>query len=382
MSLHAALGRTLREPAVAKDAVPPFDNSGMDGYAVRYADCSTVPVALKIVETILAGSLPEKNVEPGSCAAIMTGAPLPPGADTIVQVEWTESAGPGLVRICRIPKKGQHIRLKGKDGKPGEHTVESGTVISPFVLGMLAAAGMENVAVGQLPRVTVVATGDELHTEGGLLPYGKIRDINGPALMAQVKTAGGQALGPYYVGDEASSILKTLSIACSGSDIVIVSGGVSMGQHDLVKDVLDDMGAEKKFWRVRQRPGGPMAFSMLGECAIFGLPGNPVSAAVCFDQYVRPYIGTMLQRSRTDRPRMTATLSKPISKKAGLHYFVRGTVRPTGSGQLTVCDSGPQASNQYSSLARANCIIHVAEDAGNLPSGTLVEIEPLRDIVI
>ena len=377
MPVAGSLGRTLRGSVHAGDDLPPFDNSAMDGYAVRVSDCAALPVELRIQETITAGRLPQRAVVQGTCASIMTGAPVPEGADAIVPVEWTAPAGPDRVRINRVPARGMYVRRAGQDAARGTCAVAEGAVITPQILGMIAAAGAHEVEVSRLPRVAIVATGDELHTKRGPLPRGKIRDINGPLLAALVQTAGALPHGPYYAQDNAASLRTVLARASRGCDVLLVSGGVSVGAHDLVKDILREMGLVLQFWRVRQRPGGPLAFGLLDGCAVFGLPGNPVSSAVCFDQYVRLFLAAMLQRSDVHRPRLRATLVAETQKNPGLHWFVRGFCRVGEDGRLAVRDTGPQASNLFSSMARANCIIHLEEAMERAPAGTAVTIEPL-----
>ena len=371
-----SLGRTLRAPVYAADDLPAFDNSAMDGFAVRWKDCQALPVTLRVAETITAGQLPSKALQENACAAILTGAPMPTGADTVVPIEWTEEAAPSQVRIGRAPAQGTYVRRTGQDASKGDRVCEAGVVITPPVLGMIAAAGVDEVMVSSLPRIAVVTTGDEIHTTPGRLPRGKIRDISGVALAAQATAAGATPIGPFHARDHVSSIQQAIEAALEKSDLLLVAGGVSVGERDLVKAVLDDMGLTMQFWRVRQRPGGPLAFGLLGGRAVFGLPGNPVSSAVCFDQYVRPFVAAMLGRNQLRRPRLRAVLSKDTPKKSGLHFFSRGVYCSGADGRLMVRDTGPQASNLYSSLVRANCIIHLEEEVTAARAGATVEIEP------
>ena len=376
VSLVESLGRTLGESVCAGDDIPPFDNSAMDGYAVRHADCQNIPALLGIGDVITAGQLALTDVESGSCASIMTGAPMPIGADTVIPVEWTTRVTPQQVRIDRAPPQGTYVRRAGADVRSGQVVVERGIVITPPVLGMLSGVGAHEVVVSRRPRVAVISTGDEVFRGAGPLPRGKIRDINGPALAAQVVEAGGEPIGPMHTRDSLAEVRKVVQSALGKSDILLISGGVSVGQHDYVKMVLDSMGFEMLFWRVRQRPGGPLAFGMLGGCAVFGLPGNPVSSSVCFDQYARPYIAALLGRQQVRRARYRATLEVPTPKKSGLHYFVRGIYGAGQDGLLTVQDTGGQASNRYTSMALANCLIHLEEDVSSTHAGDQVTIEP------
>ncbi len=372
-----AVGRTLAEAIRSRDDIPPFDNSAMDGYAVRSADLQSLPVSLPIIEDIPAGTFPQKTVEPGACSRIMTGAPFPEGADAVVPVEWTEAGEAGRVQFNRAPEPGEHVRAAGQDVRNGERVFEPGQVITPPMVGMLTTLGYPTVEVAQRPRVAVISTGDELVDPSEALGPGKIRDSNGPALAAQVVSAGGEALPPIRASDTPESI-RAIVEAALDADVLLFSGGVSVGSYDFVKQVLDEMGMELLFWKVRQRPGKPLAFGLLQGRRVFGLPGNPVSSAICFEQYVRPALAKMLGRRALLRPRYNARLDAPTPKKAGLHYFARGRASFDEAGCLRVRDTGPQASNLYSSMVKANCLFHLPEALEDPPAGTVVQVEWLE----
>ena len=374
--LSKALGRTARTAVCVPSALPPFASSAMDGFAVRWDDCQVLPATLPVAGTIPAGAVPTLTIESGTCAAIMTGAVMPEGADTVIPVEWTTRLETRTVRIERAVRAGMYVRPAGQDAEKGEAVVEAGTVLTPGRIGMAAAAGAEELCVARRPTVGLVITGDELSREPGPLPLGKIRDINGPGLSAQVHEAGATVSGVHYAADNPGQTEAALEGALKVCDVLCVSGGVSMGEHDVVKDVLHRMGLAMLFWRVRQRPGGPLAFGVLDGRPVFGLPGNPVSAAVCFDQYVRPLIASMLGRPSATRPRLRAVLRAPTPKKPGLHFYTRGIYAQGKGGGLEVRDTGPQGSNLYSSMARANCFIHLPEEMDAAPVGTRVSIEP------
>ncbi len=369
-----AVGRTLAEAIRSRDDIPPFDNSAMDGYAVRSADLQSVPVSLPIIEDIPAGTFPQKTVEPGVCSRIMTGAPFPEGADAVVPVEWTEAGEGGRVRFNRAPEPGAHVRAAGQDVRNGERVFEPGQVVTPPMIGMLTTLGYPTVEVTRRPRVAVISTGDELVDPSEALGPGKIRDSNGPALAAQVVSAGGEALPPFRAADTPESIRAHVEAALE-ADVLLFSGGVSVGSYDFVKQVLDEMGMELFFWKVRQRPGKPLAFGLLQGRRVFGLPGNPVSSAICFEQYVRPALAKMLGRRALLRPRHAARLDAPTPKKPGLHYFARGIASFDDEGGLRVRDTGPQASNLYSSMVKANCLFHLPEALEDPPAGTVVQVE-------
>ncbi len=369
-----ALGRTLAQPIRSRDNIPPFDNSAMDGYAVRTDDLHTLPATLRVTEDIPAGAFPQKTVAPGACARIMTGAPFPEGADAVAPVEWTEAAEDGTVQFNQAPTPGQHVRTAGEDILEGELVFEPGQLITPPAIGMLTTLGYPEVDVARRPRVAVISTGDELVDPSEDLRPGKIRDSNGPALAAQVFSAGGEALPPFHAHDDEQSI-RTVVEQALDADVLLFSGGVSVGDYDFVKQVLDEMGMELLFWKVRQRPGKPLAFGLLQGRFIFGLPGNPVSSAICFEQYVRPALAKMLGRRELLRPRHAARLDAPTPKKPGLHYFARGRAFFDDAGSLRVRDTGPQASNLYSSMVKANCLFHMPEVMENPPVGAIVHVE-------
>ena len=371
---NEAVGRTLAEAIRSHDNIPPFDNSAMDGYAVRSADLQSLPVLLSVIEDIPAGTFPQQTVVPGTCARIMTGAPFPEGADAVAPVEWTEAGEDGQVRFNRAPQPREHVRDAGQDVKAGELVFASGQVVTPPVVGMMMTLGYPTVAVAQRPRVAVISTGDELVDASEALGPGKIRDSNGPALAAQVVSAGGEALPPFHARDNPESICAVVKAALD-ADVLLFSGGVSVGSYDFVKQVLDEMGMELLFWKVRQRPGKPLAFGLLQGRRVFGLPGNPVSSSICFEQYVRPALAKMLGRRTLLRPRHAARLSAPTPKKPGLHYFARGIASFDDAGRLRVRDTGPQASNLYSSMVKANCFFHMPEAMEDPPINTPVEVE-------
>ena len=371
--LYEALGRTLAESAESREAIPPFDNAQMDGFAVQATDLTHAPARLRVTSDVPAGVAPEVDVRPGTCARIMTGAPIPPGADAVVPVEWTEADGTD-VRFNRSVEAGTYVRRAGEDVRPGEQVFVAGEVVTPPVIGMLAALGFSDVRVRVPPRVAVIATGDELVEAAETPGPGQIRNANGPALAAQVRTAGALPLPPDVARDTEKDTRRAIEQALE-ADVVVLSGGISMGERDVVQRVLRAMGAELLFWKVRQRPGKPLAFGLLGGRPVFALPGNPVSSAMGFEQYVRPALAKMLRRMSVLRPLYPATLAEPVAKKAGLHHFVRGRAAFTSDGALHVRPTGPQASNLYASVVRADCVIHLPEAMADPQPGTPVQIE-------
>jgi molybdopterin molybdotransferase len=374
VGLAGALGYTLAEGVESRDNIPPFDNSAMDGFAVRSADLAALPATLRVVDEIPAGSSPRVPVEAGTCARIMTGAPFPDGADAVAPVEWTTPAEAGAVVFNRAPQPGEHVRRAGRDVYAGQQVFAPGQVITPPVVGMLATLGVPEVLVARPPSVAVMATGDELVGPADTPGPGQIRNSNGPALAAQVATTGAEALPPLLARDDKADIEAVVRQALE-ADVLVLSGGVSVGDYDYVKEVLDAQGLELIFWKVRQRPGKPLAFGLLRGKPVFGLPGNPVSSAMCFEQYVRPALAQMLGRRVVVRPRHPAVLDAPVPKVGGLHYFARGRAAFGDDGLLHAEDTGPQGSNIYSSVVQANCIIHMPPEMENPPAGTRVEVE-------
>jgi molybdopterin molybdotransferase len=257
----------------------------------------------------------------------------------------------------------------------GALVFESGQIATPPVIGMLAALGVAEVAVHRIPNVAVVTTGDEIVAADTVPGPGQIRDANGPALAAQVRDAGGAPLDPLHAADTEADLHRALDSALAASDVLVLSGGVSMGAHDLVRRVLDARGWQPIFWRVRQRPGKPLAFGVLDGRPVFGLPGNPVSSSVCFEQYVRPLLAAMLGRPVREPVVVPAVLEDSIRKDAGLHHFVRGFARADTGGRLLVRPTGSQGSNLYTSIVRADGLIHLPEALQDPEAGTMVSFE-------
>jgi molybdopterin molybdotransferase len=375
--LEEALGRTLSGPVVANEDIPPFASSAMDGFAVRSADLLLgADRVLRISDHIAAGTASPRPLEPGCAAAIMTGAVVPPGADAIIPVERVAARIADGVRFDMVPEPGKHIRPAAEDILRGSEVFRGGERITPPILGMLATLGIDPVPVRRRPVVRVISTGDEIVTPNSQPGPGQIRNSNGPALCAQVREAGGECPGYDHALDTPDAIRACIE-AGADADILVFSGGVSMGEHDHVRTVLEDMGGHLHFWQVRQRPGKPLAFGELGRQLVLGLPGNPVSSAMCFEIYVRPLIERMVGCSPSSAVPLTACLERAMPKVENLHYFARGLAWLDAEGTLKVEDSGPQGSNLYSSVVRANCIIHLPAGTARVDAGSRVEIQIL-----
>ena len=377
--LARALGRTLALDIKAREDIPPFTKATMDGYAVRAADTRRSPAApatfdaveLEVLEDLAAGRFSRKTVGAGQAVRIMTGAPLPGGADAVVMVEDTAKAG-GKVKIWREVKPGDNIGLAGEDLKKGETAVERGALIGPPEIGMLAAAGLARVMVTRRPRLAIIATGDEIVEPGAKKKPGQIRNSNGPALTALAVQAGAEAAYLGIARDKNASLVSGLARA-KGADILVLTGGVSVGDYDLVKAELERSGVKPVFWQVRIKPGKPAFFGIRRRQLVFGLPGNPASAMVTFHLFVRPAIDLLLGRAVPGPEAATAVLDETVDLKPGRTQFLRG--RFVGRGPvLKVAPYEDQRSGVLRSMARSRVLIVVPADVSCLEKGRDVEI--------
>jgi len=372
VGLLDALGGVLTEDATADRDVPPFRNSAMDGYAVRGADVARDGVTLRVVGAVAAGSLPERAVETGQAMRIMTGAPMPEGADTVVRVEDTDN-GTSVVTIIKATGKGVAVRQAGEDLRRGEVVLARGTVLRHPEIGVLASIGRAKVNVVRRPNIAVLSTGDELVDIDEEPGPGKIRDANRYSLAAAVRATGCAAFELGIARDSADDLRHALGNAAFG-DLVVTSGGVSVGDHDHVKPVVDAMG-QMDFWSIALRPGRPLAFGELrtkrGSVPIFGLPGNPVSALLTFELFVRPALLKMSGRTKLHRPRVQARLLDRVDKPVGLRMFARG-IYDAAAG--TVRSTGPQGSGILRSMSLANALIDLPEPTATAGPGDTVNV--------
>jgi molybdopterin molybdotransferase len=371
VGLAEASGRVLAEEIRAGVLIPPADNSAMDGYAVRAADAVTAPVELRVGEDLPAGKRSQRKLLPGEAARIMTGAALPEGADSVVMVEDTETEG-ARVRLHRTVTLGQHVRRAGEDVRPGVLVAEPGAVLRAPLVGMLAALGRSVVAVRARPRVAVLATGDELVEPDRLRDDGRIASSNSYALAAALREIGAE---PVYLGispDRPDEIARRFraALAC---DAVISSGGVSVGDHDWIKQVLVELGGRMRLWRVRMRPGAPLAFTCVGTTPVFGLPGNPVSTLVTFELFARPALLAMMGHTRVYRAVEPARLADDFTKPAGRAHFMRVTLERR-DGPLHARATGDQSSGILLSMVRADGLAFFPEDATLTAAGALVPV--------
>ncbi|MBI4382771.1 MAG: molybdopterin molybdotransferase MoeA [Nitrospinae bacterium] len=377
--ISQALGRVLAEDVVARRPNPPLDNSAMDGYALVAQDVRSAspesPVRLEVVEDVPAGYAARKTLRSGQAIRIMTGAPIPPGADAVVMQEDTERDG-DYVRVKDKAEIGENIRLAGEDVKQGETAVLKGTVLKPSHIGMLAAVGRSNIFVSQRPQVAILSTGDEI-VDLDEIPSGPcIYNSNGYMLSAQVLSAGGV---PNYLGiarDKEEDLLEKFQWALK-ADILVSSGGVSVGDYDLVKASLKKMGQEMLFWKVAMKPGKPLAFGKIDEKPIFGLPGNPVSSFVSFEQFVRPAIRKTLGCKDLAHTTVQAKLTKTVRKKPGrLHFLSSTVVRENGEYQATPAEE--QGSGILKSAMNANGLLIFPLEASEIAEGETVTVQLLE----
>ncbi|HEX6061831.1 MAG TPA: gephyrin-like molybdotransferase Glp [Candidatus Limnocylindria bacterium] len=369
VELLDALGATLAEDAVADRDVPPFRNSAMDGYAVIAADVESAPATLRVVGEIAAGGMPSRPIARGEAMRIMTGAPLPDGADTIVRVEDTDNRT-DRVTVTAATKLGTSVRAAGEDLKRGETILRSGTVLRPAEIGVLATIGRTSVPVIGRPRVAVLSTGDEVVELDAPLQPGQIRDANRYSLASAARAMGATPVPLGIVRDTADDLRRALRDAATKADVIVTSGGVSVGDHDHVKPVVDELGS-MDFWSIAIRPGRPLAFGEIDGKLIFGLPGNPVSSLLGFELFVRPALLKMAGRRLLQRPRVTATLDDTLDTPPGLRFFARGVYDPTAGSVRT---TGPQGSGILRSMSLANCFIDVPATIQHLDRGASVTV--------
>ena len=375
-----ALGRVIGEDVFAPRSLPPVDNSAMDGYAVRSADTAGAapdrPAILDVVEDIPAGVLPQKAIGPGQAARIMTGAPLPEGADAVVRMEDTAKDGT-RVRIFAAVTGGTDIRYTGENVRQGERVIPGGTVIRPAEVGMLASLGRSFVGVHQRPLVAILATGDELVDIDDDPAGWKIVSSNSYATAAQVRACGAVPMQLGIARDRKEDLLRKFQ-AAARADLIISSGGVSVGDYDLVKDVMKEAGNRMQFWQVAMRPGKPLAFGSIHGVPLFGLPGNPVSSMVSFEQFVRPAILKMTGHEHLSRRVVKAVLEEEVAKVKGLRYFVRARIRKD-SDRYLASTTGDQGSGILRSMVRANGLLVLPEEATRIARGDEVDAQILDD---
>jgi molybdopterin molybdotransferase len=404
VSLERSLGRVLATDVRSNRDIPPYDVSAMDGYALRNADLAKIPAMLEIIEDIKAGDRPVKTVHAGQCARIMTGAPVPQGADAVIRVEDTQALPNGKVQIDVAVKRGNDIRVRGESMRNRDVVLAAGTEITPGVVGVLATVKSAQVLVYRRPRVAILSTGNELEDIDDPVDPSKIPNSNSYALMAQVQALG---IEPDLLGiarDDPAELEEYLQRGLR-FDVLLVSGGTSVGVHDYVRPVIESLGVEMKFWRVAMKPGHPFAFGILqrnkeniakaneadevqgarttatqqfaaADAFVFGLPGNPVSSMVCFEEFVAPALRSMTGHARLHRRIISARLTHDLKHQPGRTEFIR-VILAKEQGGYAVTSTGAQGSGMLLSMARADGLMVVPAGSNGLTAGEQVTVQLL-----
>jgi len=380
VSLLDALGRILAQPVSARDSLPPFANSAMDGYAVRSADVQAAgreqPVTLRVLADIAAGAVADVTLVAGTAARIMTGAPLPTGADAVIPVEETSEPWrkehrplPDHIAVYKAVQAGDYVRYPGEDIEAGTMVLPAGHKLRPQEIGVLASLGVSDVNVIRRPKVGILATGDELIPVAEPLRPGKIRNSNSYTQRAQVLALGAEPVDLGVARDTEEDVRRCLRQGlAAGVDLFVSSAGVSVGAYDVVKIVLEAEG-NVGFWRVRMRPGKPLAFGTIGGVPYLGLPGNPVSALVSFERFARPAILKMAGHTQLDRPELAAIVQEDIHSD-GRESYIRAVVNRDDTGRVSARTTGSQGSHIMTSLVKANALLIVPEGVRFVPAGT------------
>ena len=381
--LDSAAGRTLALPAISPIDQPPWDNSAMDGFAVLSSDvrdaCAETPVVLDVIEDIPAGAAPQHTVRSGCASRIMTGAPLPAGADGVIRIEHTAPAADGRVAVLRPDDAGRNVRFRAEDIRAGETVLGTGCLLRAQEIGVLAMIGWTKPTVYRRPRVAILATGNELvepERIADVIAATHIVNSNTPAIAAGLRASDCEAVSLGIARDELTDLRRRIE-AAQDADALITTAGASVGDHDLVKQALEECGCETLFWRVRIRPGSPFSFGLLRipdgrRIPVFGLPGNPVSALVTFEILVRPVLRRMLGRTRLYPVVERVTAGSEIRSPAGLVRFLRATLANGSDGMRRAYLTGPQGSGILTSVARADALLVVPLDVDHVPAGALM----------
>lgn len=384
LPLQKITGMVLAEPVLAPNDLPLFDNSAVDGFGVRLADVESAsidnPIRLKLLGTLQAGDFGELSVQPGTAVKILTGAPIPTDVKAVIMQEFSNSEN-GSVYLLSGAKEGENIRYRGEEYRAGDTVLEAGTVVSPPVVGLLASFGYDSVKVYRKPRITILVTGNELVPPGRKLMPGQIYESNSYSLIAALKELGVDTVTVRTAKDNDDVLQKELSEALAESDIVISTGGVSVGEFDLVKRIAENLDVETLFWTVAIKPGKPVFFGRKNlegnQKLIFGLPGNPVAVLVTFYLFIRPLLLRMAGLDSDSITLHKALLSCDLKKKPGRLDFVRGKLKRTGS-KLKVTPCKGQGSHMLGGLSQADCLILFPQDAASMAAGTEADIIPLQ----
>jgi molybdopterin molybdotransferase len=380
LSIRAGLGRVLAEEIISPVNVPQHDNSAMDGYAVRFDDLRpNGETTLKVIGAAFAGNPFEGSVGSGQTVRIMTGAVIPKGADTVIQQERAIVSA-DQVAVAPVIRKGTNTRSAGEDLRRGQAALKRGQPLRPAEIGLLASLGIGEVSVYRKLRVAFFSTGDELVSVGSSLGAGQIYDSNRYTIYGMLTRLGCDVLDMGVIRDDPKAVERAFDGAAQSADVVITSGGVSVGEADYVKQILERLG-EVLFWKIAMKPGRPLAYGRIGRAHFFGLPGNPVAVMVTFYQFVRDAL-LYLQGQDTVAPLPTlkVTCTSAIKKAPGRTEFQRGILARAADGQWTVRTTGDQGSGILSSMTQADCFIVLPTEAGNLPPGAVVDVQLLEGL--
>lgn len=381
LHLRDTLGRILADDIMSPFNVPGYNNSAMDGYALNCADLqSEIIHEFSIAGTAYAGKSFKGTCQTGECIRIMTGAPIPDGTDTVVMQEHAEALNDNCVRIGNIHKAGQNIRLKGEDIPQDSVVLKKNRQIVPSDLGVLASLGIGEVNVRRRVRVAFFSTGDELRSIGETLNDGEIYDSNRYSLYGMLAKLGCEILDMGVVRDDPDALREAFQNASTMADVVITSGGVSVGDADYIKPVLDDIG-EINFWKIAMKPGRPLTFGKLDNALFFGLPGNPVAVMVSFYQFVQPALHYLAQGEEYMPHTVKAICTTPLRKRPGRFEFKRGYFSPQDNGKFEVRKAGHQGSGILTSMSHANCFILLPEDSQDIGKGDHVIIQPFATFI-
>ena len=373
VGFEAAEGLVLAAEVMAVEQVPPFDNTAVDGYAVRSADTAAVPVEMPVVAEVAAGAVTDHVLQPGEAIRIMTGAPMPVGADAVVMVEETERVGDARVLIKAAVAPGQAVRLAGDDVQPGDLLFTPGTVVRPAVVGVLASVNAREVSAYRRARVAVLSTGDELIEGGGPLQPGQIRESNRRMLAGLLRDTGCEVVDYGTVRDDEAALEVVLRQAAGECDAIVTSGGVSMGDYDVVKAVLGRI-ADMHWMQIAIKPAKPFAFGTIGGTPIFGLPGNPVSSLVSFEMLARPALRRMMGHTRLARPSHVAIADDGLQRRPdGKVHLVRAVATFEDDGRCHLRAARAQGSHQLAATALSNAIA-VVPDGDGIPAGGEVAV--------
>lgn len=380
VTIREAIGRVLAEDVCSPMNIPPFINSAMDGYAVNSSDLpQTGETTLKVIGKSFAGAPFEGAVKSGECIRIMTGAVVPTGADTVIMQEDTNREGDNI-SIGHQHKPGQNVRHPGDDFSTGDTIIKAGERLSPAKLGLLASVGVTELKIVRTPVVAFFSTGDELKNVGEQLQPGDIYDSNRYILFGMLEKMGVQCIDMGVVPDIKEQIELTLKEAASCADMIITSGGASVGEADYIKQILDDIG-EVDFWKIAMKPGKPLAFGKIDNKLFFGLPGNPVSAMATFYLFVQPSLKLLEGEQSVENIQLKARCLSKLKKQPGRKDYQRGILSSNDHGELIVDTTGIQGSHMLSSMSKANCFIVLARESGDIEAGTMVDVLPFNELI-